>query len=83
MAARSSDGSDTDHLTAPEPGSCTMAINTKLVPLFTLLSGAKEEVIVTLGADGDTIVTEADALADRPPTLSVTSREKVEVVFAD
>ena len=60
-----------------------MAVITKLVPLFTLLLGAKVVLIVTVGADGDTIVTKVDALAERPPPPSVTRRENVEVVFAD
>ena len=83
MSANSIDGSDIDQVTVPEPESCTMAVNTKLAPLFTLLLGAKEEVIVTMGADGDRIVTVVDALTDRLLSPSVTRRENVELVLAD
>ena len=83
MSANSRVGSDIDQVTVPESESCTMAFNTKLAPLLTLLLGVNEEVMVTMGADGDTIVTKIDALADRLVSPSVTRREKVDMVFAD
>ena len=79
MAAKSKEGSDTDHHAFPELGRSTIPVKTKSRLVLTLLLGVEDDVIATAGADAALIVTVVDAVADR--SASDTRTEKVDVVL--
>ena len=80
MAAKSKEGSDTDHHAFPELGRSTIPVNRKLMLALTLLVGVNDDFIDTAGADAALITTCVDAVDDR--SASNTSTEKVDMVFA-
>ena len=80
MAAKSREGSDTDHHTLPELGKSTIPVKRKLTTVLTLLLGVNDDVIDTAGADAELIVTAIDVVADR--SASCTRIVKVDVVPA-
>ena len=70
MAAKSREGSETDHIALPEEGSQTVAVNTKGELALTLLVLATIEVNLTTGAPGGTILTMVEAVASRAPAAT-------------